>query len=760
MKTSLRCFLILSILMVLNACGSGETSYTLVITPVPEEGGTVTPAEGEYESGRLVEIAATPSEHWVFDGWEGDYQGTDNPAQITMESDMDIAAIFIKRDYPLTIEKEGEGSVNERIVQEKTTNYPQGTVVELTAEPDENWLFSHWEGDLTGDENPVQITIDGEKSVTAVFVLVEHPFTINIQGQGTVEADGEEITETTNFTHGSEIELVAVADEGWAFSEWTGDLDSTQDTVQITIDGPKEVTATFLRTFTLTTISVPEEGGEIEPDAGDYIRDTSFQVEAAANPGWRFVEWRGDFSGTSNPFNLTMNGHKTLEAHFERRQYDLDLQEVGEGEIIPNLRSGIRVDTGDDDEFRYEFGAEVVLSAIAASEWTFVGWEGDISGNENPVVITMDDDYSITAIFTIFDGGTGAPDDPYEVATLSQLYEVRNHLDAHFILVNDIDASATSTEAFEPIGTQNEGFSGVFDGDGFKIFNLTISKPDDSYIGLFGNIESNGVIRNVHLMDADISGDVSVGGLAGQNNGLIEQSTIHGSVIGGRIVGGLAGENHNEIIDSGTTVNVTISRRTGGGLTGENSGIIQRSYAWGDVDGIGANTVILGGLTGINSGSGEIIESYATGNVNGYDELGGLVGRNEDSAEIRKSYATGDVYSGPIGGIIGGLIGDSSSNGIISEAYAAGNVSGGINTVTGGLAGTNNTEIEHSYWDTEATGQSDGVGDGSDEGVTGLTTNEMTGPDAEDNMTGFDWDDIWIVNSDPAGYPILWWQVE
>ncbi len=731
MKTSLRCFLILSILMVLNACGSGETSYTLVITPVPEEGGTVTPAEGEYESGRLVEIAATPSEHWVFDGWEGDYQGTDNPAQITMESDMDIAAIFIKRDYPLTIQIEGEGSVTERVVQEKTTDYPQGTVVELTAEPDDNWLFSHWEGGLTGDDNPAQITIEGNTEVTAVFELVEHPFIVNIEGQGTVEADGEEITETTSFTHGSEIELVAIADEGWAFSEWTGDLESTEDTVQVTIDGPKEVTATFLRTFTLTTISVPEEGGEIEPEAGDYIRDTSFQVEAVANPGWRFVEWRGDFSGTTNPFNLTMNGHKTLEAHFERRQYDLELNTRGNGRIEPFLQSGNQVDTGDEDVLRYEFGAEVELVAIPTSEWSFVGWDGDISGNQNPIVVTMDDDITLTAIFTIFDGGTGEEGDPYQVATLSQLSEIRNNLDSHFILTSDIDASATSTEEFEPIGTEQEGFSGVFDGDGFEISNLTISNPTQNNKGLFANIEEQGLLRNVTLTNVDITGDDFAGGLAGRNNGTIENAAVSGSV-------------------SGTTFL--------GGIVGLNTGTITRSYASVDVNG-GSSA---GGIVGWNRDEGEVSESYSTGDISGQDRLGGLVGRNEGSASVFRSYALGDVTSSQmIPGRIGGLIGTSTSTGIISETYAAGEVSGpGLGLDHGGLAGSNTTEIENSYWDTEATGQSDGVGDGTDEGVTGLTTDEMTGPDAEDNMTGFDWDDIWIVNSDPAGYPILWWQVE
>jgi uncharacterized repeat protein (TIGR02543 family) len=72
----------------------------------------------------------------------------------------------------------------------------------------------------------------------------------------------------------------------------------------------------------------------ITPEAGDYVRDSTFDVEAVpATDGWRFVSWEGDFSGTTNPFSLTMNGNKTLTAHFERKEFELDITEEGEGRL-------------------------------------------------------------------------------------------------------------------------------------------------------------------------------------------------------------------------------------------------------------------------------------------------------------------------------------------------------------------------------------------------------------------------------------------
>lgn len=65
--------------------------------------------------------------------------------------------------------------------------------------------------------------------------------------------------------------------------------------------------------------------------------------------------------------------------------------------------------------------------------------------------------------------------------------------------------------------------------------------------------------------------------------------------------------------------------------------------------------------------------------------------------------------------------------------------------------------IHSSYWDTDSILQSDSVGRGASDGTTGLTTSEMQGSVAEENMTEFDWTEIWITTD---GYPILSWQQE
>src|SRR5690625_7265271 len=68
-----------------------------------------------------------------------------------------------------------------------TTDYTFETVIELTAKPEPGWTFSQWEGDLSGSENPIEITIDDEKEVTAIFEENPYTLTVVIEGEGEVE---------------------------------------------------------------------------------------------------------------------------------------------------------------------------------------------------------------------------------------------------------------------------------------------------------------------------------------------------------------------------------------------------------------------------------------------------------------------------------------------------------------------------------------------------------------------------------------------
>ena len=125
----------------------------------------------DYNSGTIVELTAVPSGEWLFVEWEGDIAGTENPTQITIDKAKSVIAVFVKKQYPLTIEIEGEGTVTEKIIKAGlSTDYNSGTIVELKAEGNPGWEFKEWTGDLTGTDNPSEITIDASKSIKTEFV--------------------------------------------------------------------------------------------------------------------------------------------------------------------------------------------------------------------------------------------------------------------------------------------------------------------------------------------------------------------------------------------------------------------------------------------------------------------------------------------------------------------------------------------------------------------------------------------------------------
>ena len=129
-------------------------------------------------------------------------------------------------------------------------------------------------------------------------------------------------------------------------------------------------------------------------------------------------------------------------------------------------------------------------------------------------------------------------------------------------------------------------------------------------MGLFGYVDGGSIV-SLGLEDLEVTGDDNVGGLAGQNNGLVVDCYATGSVTG-----------------EGSSV---------GGLVGENRGTVTGSYATGSVTGVSQ----VGGLGGGNRGT--VTGSYATGSVTGDEDVGGLVGWLSSDGTVMGSYATGSV---------------------------------------------------------------------------------------------------------------------
>ena len=243
-------FIVLVALVTVFACEVEEPvpTYTLTTSVTPSEGGkiSVSPQESNYVEGSQVTLTPEPNENWVFKQWEGDATGSTNPFQLTMTANKNIVGVFVKRDYPLNIKIEGEGTVGEKIVPNPSgREYPHGTRVELNPIPKDGWVFESWGGDLTGNETPKIITVDKEKNVTVKFKRRDYPLNITITGEGTVEEKIISNPGGRSYPFQTVVELKPVPKSGWEFDGWEGDLTGIEAPKNITVDKVKNVTVKF-----------------------------------------------------------------------------------------------------------------------------------------------------------------------------------------------------------------------------------------------------------------------------------------------------------------------------------------------------------------------------------------------------------------------------------------------------------------------------------------------------------------------------------
>ena len=201
----------------------------------------------------------------------------------------------------------------------------------------------------------------------------------------------------------------------------------------------------------------------------------------------------------------------------------------------------------------------------------------------------------------------------------------RTDTNGNFHLVNDIDLS---DGAWTPIQGAGSVFTGIFDGQGFVIRNMTVTRGNlNNNAGLFAEICSDSVIKNVGLEDANVSINIDsgtvllVGGMVGINNGTITNSYVTGSVSGestrvDAYAGGIAGRNRGIILDCYSTASVAVSSRSSaaaGGIVGENDSsnalsAIRNTYSTGFVNVRRGRA--LGGVIGINRDSGVVSNSF------------------------------------------------------------------------------------------------------------------------------------------------------
>jgi hypothetical protein len=214
--------------------------------------------------------------------------------------------------HTLTVLVSGGGAVPR---DPDRTSYDHGQSVRLTAVPDPGWRFDSWSGDVAGTVSPVDVVMDGDKTVTATFVpgAPSYTLTVNVVGQGTVVKDPDQ----PSYAAGTPVGLTAQPAVGWHFAGWSGDLAGTDNPATIVMDADRAVTATFeVNTYPLT-VDVQGTGTVVRsPDLALYPHGTRVTLTPVPGSCWVFDRWEGDLTGAANPDSVLMDGAKSVTAVF------------------------------------------------------------------------------------------------------------------------------------------------------------------------------------------------------------------------------------------------------------------------------------------------------------------------------------------------------------------------------------------------------------------------------------------------------------
>jgi hypothetical protein len=339
----------------------------------------------------------------------------------------------------------------------------------------------------------------------------------------------------------------------------------------------------------------------------------------------------------------------------------------------------------------------------------------------------------IAATFTLAGCGHGPGDDGIiRISTAEQFNAIRNQLDGHYVLEADIDLASYAN--FVPIGKfvplseapEDEetpklelAFTGVFDGNGHKISNVTISAPTQAGVGLFGCVAGDsGVVKNLEVEKVTVTGYMLVGGVIGYHasTNATEKITLKGTntITGTIMAGGIIGGGFGDIIDCSAIANITLLQGEGASNAGvlaggmEDNSIIDCIVTGGSINApAGSNGI--GGLAACALSAAKVENCTVSGVSLTVGEncfmIGGLLGYTgtyspDTPTSINNCTVTNVTISAPTNAErIGGIVGSGFYYSVYSEyrpipsafkvmnSSTSGSITGGCTDLVGKIAG-------------------------------------------------------------------------
>lgn len=388
------------------------------------------------------------------------------------------------------------------------------------------------------------------------------------------------------------------------------------------------------------------------------------------------------------------------------------------GNPLENLAENA-IDLAKDNKLTYTWkgAASVSFLLLDANEWSLKYTDTDITivsraPNEKvwlEATLRATDGKVLSTYRVAVIESLGSEEHPYEIATAEDLLALAHKVNEagdkcdqkHFKLIADIDLQGQS---WTPIGyyTDNEtrqAFEGTFDGNGHTISNLRINgdKSTTKSQGFFGY--NGGIIKNLSLKNATVTGNKQVAVIAGYNTGGTEYTSIENCQV------------ENAIVKGNEQVAV---------IAGRNEGYIENCHAKNaSVEG----AMDVAGLIGYNAGNAPSAgHCSVSGTIVGGDYVGGIVGRFDSAAPLSICRFNGTLMSDKPSAIIGGIVGYiTNSNGVVAcYAHSEFHCTEPYHDLGGIIGHADNTRVNACYAIVDAQGVN-----GTMRGIVGSVT-ELT----------------------------------
>ena len=252
-------------------------------------------------------------------GYSSDFFQSDNADTVT---------VTVPPQFTLSVSTAGGGNMNVNPPGNTVTNtsflFPSNATVTVTANPAAGYSFLNWQGASASVNPTISVTLDGNKSLSAVFGTTIKT-TVNGNGQVVLAPPGP------LYPFGSVVRVEGVPQSGSFFGAWSGAAAGNGSTnpIYFMLTNPMPtISSIFGNTGSnqaaLTVLVLGKGTVGVNPAGNVFATNQSVVLTAAPGSGESFVSWSGDASGTQNPLTVPMTQSKVIVAHFTGQAVSLN----------------------------------------------------------------------------------------------------------------------------------------------------------------------------------------------------------------------------------------------------------------------------------------------------------------------------------------------------------------------------------------------------------------------------------------------------